>query len=268
MSNSRLLSYYSKRILAAGMSLIPGMQPTRFVIFSRGRTGSNLLLSLLRSHPQIRAQGEVIGETMMRDDDTKREIVGRGPLNYVKRRFRRLGLESAVGIKVLYYQVEPEYEEKWGVDGLQEVMDFLKADKDIKVIHLMRRNKLETHCSRTVAIKTKQFLLEEGEKDKGKITVHMSPEECAEEFRLCAAWEDAIERDFADHDLLSMHYEDLVAEREQHVAKTLDFLGVEQRDLKTKLRKQRKAPISETIENYAELKATFSGTQWESYFTE
>jgi hypothetical protein len=41
---------------------------TKLVFFSRGRTGSNLLVWLLKSHPQIRHQGEVLGETFLRHD--------------------------------------------------------------------------------------------------------------------------------------------------------------------------------------------------------
>ncbi|CAG0940082.1 hypothetical protein BROC_00895 [Candidatus Brocadiaceae bacterium] len=41
--------------------------PTKFVVISSGRSGSNFLLSLLSSHPSIRIHGEVVGESRLRN---------------------------------------------------------------------------------------------------------------------------------------------------------------------------------------------------------
>ena len=86
-------------------SILPLPKPTRFVIITRGRTGSNLLLSLLHSHPKIRVWGEVIGEDRLREKYYQNRIRTKGAVPYVKKHLERTGFESSVGIKVLYYQM-------------------------------------------------------------------------------------------------------------------------------------------------------------------
>ena len=52
---------------------------TKLVIFSRGRTGSNLLVSLLRSHPQIWHHHEIFGEYYLQHDFIRNEVNKLGP---------------------------------------------------------------------------------------------------------------------------------------------------------------------------------------------
>jgi LPS sulfotransferase NodH len=199
-------------------------------------------------------------------------IVKLGPVSYVSRWFKRVGLESAVGIKVLYYHVGERYGQKWGVDGLPEVMDFLKSQRDIRIIHLKRRNRLKSLTSMRVAAGTGKYLGTSDARDetaKGdSVTIHLAPDECEEEFRQIGRWEKRFDDAFQDHKILEVYYEDLVAERQAECDRILGFPGVSRRPLTTRMTKQRKSTLSEVIENYDDLKRHFAETEWAGFFTE
>lgn len=52
------------------------------------------------------------------------------------------------------------------------------------------------------------------------------------------------------------------------VGKVLNFLDVPQADLSTTTHKVRRQPVSEVVENYAELAEHFSGSEYEGFFVE
>jgi hypothetical protein len=182
--------YYGKLILNKIVAALPLPAPARFAIITRGRTGSNLLHSLLGSHPRVRAGGEIFGEYMLRQPEMKKEILTLGPALYARRCFDRTGFESAVGIKILYHQIEQPYAWNCGVEGLPEVLDFLKSQEDIKIIHLKRRNRLKTLTSRRVAKLTKKYLeYEEQAARANNIRISLTTDECESEFNSIGQWE-------------------------------------------------------------------------------
>ncbi len=258
-----------RRIIRWVAAALQTPEPLPFAVISRGRTGSNLLLSLLSSHPEIRIYGEIVGEFALRQPDVKQAIMDLGPVPYVARCFERAGLESAVGVKILYYQVEDAYARQWGVEGLPELMEFLKSRKTLRVIHLKRRNRLACLASIRVAALTKQYLVTN---DKGSrtdnVSIRLAAEDCEKEFRRIGEWEAHYDEAFQDHEKLEVFYETLVSEWDAECNRVLDFLGVTRRTLTTSMRKQRNVPLSEVIDNYDELRRFFSGTAWACYFEE
>lgn len=255
-----------KRTLVQPLAAALMKPPARFVIMSRGRTGSNLLSSLLRSHPAVRVHGEVVGEFVLRDPDQKAEILAVGPREYVKRCLDRALFESTIGVKFLYYQLERDYEETWGVPGLTGVGEFLRSEPDIKVIHLKRLNRLETLTSIRVAAVTKEYQTRNRSSSANHVRISLAPGDCEEEFNRIGRWERNYDEFFKDHETFDACYETLVAKWQEEFDRILDFLGVRRRILRTSMQKQRSKHLSETIENYEELKANFSGTEWSAFF--
>jgi LPS sulfotransferase NodH len=261
---------YIKRLIRSVSAALPLPGPaTKFAVICRGRTGSNLLLTLIRSHPRIFSWGEIVGEGTLQQPCLKREILSLGPAAYARRCFNRVAFESALGVKALYYQLEDEYGQRMGVSGLPEVMDFLKSQKDIKIIHLKRKNRLKTFLSIRVAELTSQYMTIEGASEKdGSISISLTPEECEQEFNLIGQWEKFYDAAFQEHERLNLYYDDLVAKRESECNRILDFLNVPRRPLTTPMQKQRKSRLSEAIENFDALKRHFAGTEWAWYFEE
>ena len=111
----KALAVVSHKLLSA----VGNNQYRRFIVLSRSRTGSNLLISLLNSHPHIYTEREIFGK-----------LSGR---NYVK----------AKGFKIFYYHPLD--------DDSCSIWDELQSLDDLYVIHLKRRNILRTLLSRKTA---------------------------------------------------------------------------------------------------------------------
>jgi hypothetical protein len=128
----RSLEHGTKRFFgffARGTFLQPGQPPLiRFIILGRPRTGSNMLVYALKAHPEIYARGEIFQRIGCRDF--------RDVLQATAPRRRAV---KAVGFKLMYnHPLDRDLPELW---------DHLRTDKSIQVIHLERRNFLETHLS-------------------------------------------------------------------------------------------------------------------------
>jgi hypothetical protein len=250
---------------------LPGIRcclaaPRPFAIITRGRSGSNFLLSLLDSHPAIRTVGEIIGEFMLRQPGIKKRILSLGAIPYVQALYRRYGFESITGAKFLYYQLEEDYGLRWGVPDSTAVLPYLLNKKDVRIIHLKRRNRLRMLASLEAASVAQQYVLNPGEQQAIQPTVTLSPRRCAEFFSTVDSHERKYDALFDEHETLEMFYEDLVEGTEEQCTNVLAFLGADPRRLRARTRKQSRRPLSEVIANYAELKQDFAGGEWEYLF--
>ncbi|MGH9030615.1 MAG: sulfotransferase [Acidimicrobiia bacterium] len=256
-----------RRIAATGVRVaLP--RPTPYCIVARGRCGSNLLCSLLRSHPKVRDAGEAIGDWAFAQEGSalRRHLLEHGSVAYVEALFRRRRYESASGFKVLYEQLEPAYAERQGVPDLPDVLEFLRSKRMVRIIHLKRRNRLETLVSKEVAFAVREHVLLHGDGAANDVTIQLSPEQCEEEFRRIGAWEERYDEIFHRHVLLQLSYEDLASDMDHESLRVQEFLGVSSRPLHTRMRKQIRKPMAQVIENYAELRKEFVDTPWASYF--
>lgn len=224
----------------------------RFIVLSRSRTGSNMLISFLNSHPNIYAEGEIF-----------RKLSGRNYKDVLAKAFARQPFYvKAKGFKIFYYH--PLDDESSGI------WDALVSLDDLYVIHLKRRNILRTLISRKVAglqdvwgIKTTD---QHSGTDRKEIAVTFTVDELSEGFRQTREWEQAGEDMFRNHPLISIDYEDLVSHRESTFRKVAEFLDVRYLEPETNLRKQITKSMRETVTNYEELKSAFSGTEWQPFF--
>ncbi len=135
--------YCEARLVEKGF--LPGQsQYRKFVVVTRARTGSNLLISLLNSHPQVDARGEMFREMKGQSVESRLDRVFR-------RRPRRI---EAVGFKIFYYHPLDDHH--------SQVWDRLCSMDDLYILHLKRRNVLRTVTSRKLAGSTDIWL------DKGR----------------------------------------------------------------------------------------------------
>lgn len=267
--------YIRRAALVAG--LLPGHTDyTRFIILGRSRSGSNFLRSLLNAHSQVAVFGEIFQSA--RGQDVRSiawALPGYGQSARVLNLFRSdptRFLETqvfhrfppatrAVGFKIFYYHAhEPAWEPVW---------TYLRAHKDIHVIHIRRRNILETHLSRKRAILSDQWVkTSRHDPDAPLPPIHLDYEECLADFVQTRAWETEYDRLFADHPKIEVVYEDLAADYRAEIARVQAFLGVASEPVAPQTFKQSSRPLSQSIANYAELKARFQGTPWAEFFTE
>lgn len=221
---------------------------TRFVLVSRSRTGSNLLMSMLNSHPQIKARGEIF--VRLGDADADARLA-----QFYRRRYpRRI---KAVGCKIHYHHP---------VDGSPaELRSALHRVPGLCVLHLRRRNILRTIASRELAVLTNDWVGREATGQRAR-RIELSPSELESGFKQTREWEAEAEAEFSRHRCLEVFYEDLVESPHDEFRKILGLLGLPFRDPRTSLRKQNPNPLPELIANYFALKEHFAETKWAAFF--
>ena len=222
----------------------------RFIVLTRSRTGSNMLMTFLDAHPNVRAQREIFANLNGRSYQSILDsIYGKYPPGI-----------QAVGFKLFYYH--PLDEE---APGLWET---ILADRAIKIIHLKRRNILRTLVSRKIAgmqdlwVSSKETAVHQQQLRRVSFTV----EELASLFAETRGWEEEYDAKFHQHPLITIHYEDLLANPQARFNEVTRFLGVPSHPPKTSLKKQNPEGLSQLISNYDTLKFAFADTEWGHFF--
>ena len=265
----------------------------RFIVLTAGRTGSTWLRQALNSHSEIVCFGDVFKVTVGRvgfgvdgyDDFSTRDqaLRGRDFRAFLRGRIHCRHPEEigAVGFKLLYRH-------PWGYPGL---LEHLVEDRQMRVLHLRRRNIIQRLVSQKLAhatdvwtemprpgltlvrllvaarhplrVATKLPRLIRPAKPRQKapgLRVSVSKDELFRSIigaKLTAARFDDL---FRDHPIQTLYYEDLVDDREEVFRQAQEFLGVEPGPLKVTLRKQNPEPLPELLENYDELYRAFCFT--------
>lgn len=235
---------------------------TPFVILTRDRTGSNMLVQYLNSHPNIRCDYEILASLDGRSGSKLVESVyGKHPFNVCAR-----------GFKVFYYHpsdADPE--------STAETWSALQAIPKLQLIHLRRLNLLETAVSSKVAYQSGIY----GDLSTGNTSAFQSiqaktnqliiypPDKLQAVFEKTRQWEEQYPTRFSNCPILETTYEALVSQPETELSRICDFLGCNKSfPLSTTFSKQRTKSLRSTVKNYDELKQYFSGTCWEVFFTE
>jgi LPS sulfotransferase NodH len=252
----------------------------RFVILATARTGSNLLLSLLSNHPAIKTHGELFKLDALSSENLRHVLDD--PITYLHERLYKPQRDTvtAVGFKLFYYHltlehvqvlapvaafVDAHYDRPTLEQRFKDAWDRLIENQELAIIHLKRRNMLETLVSLKTAMETQQWWSVVPKED-ARLTLHLDPEECRQYFcqqdQLVAAADAA----FAHHRKMEVVYEDLVEQPQETLSRVFEFLNVPWHSVTTRMRKQRSAPVREIVRNYGELKESCRNTRWASYF--
>jgi LPS sulfotransferase NodH len=227
---------------------------TPVIVLARSRTGSNLLVSLLNSHPLIRIRGEKCARLHGQDiyEVLKTAFSARSPK------------VCLAGFKLFYYHPNDQ-----DSDLLWQT---LVALPNLKVIHLRRENILRTLLSRKIAsvqdVWKNSGETADAEGVKPRLTVHLSQGELEKGFTQTRGWEQWGEQLFREHAMHAVTYEELVEDRDETMERLFEFLGVEGWSTETVLEKQNTQRLSELIENYDDLCHAFQNTPWSGFFNE
>jgi LPS sulfotransferase NodH len=241
-------------------------EAVRYLLTCPARTGSTLLSRYLQSHPNVCAHGEVLAPTGPLDfygvnyrvDAPLEQLLlrrrDRDPVAFLREFVWQAGDRRAVGFKGKYEELLlPQY---------AAVLDEVRRDTAIRVLHLTRENLLERYLSQYLAIHV-HGIYEERPKDT---RVRLSPEECERDFRRTEERQASFRTMLRGHEILELSYEQLVDDPDATLARVQAFLGVEQRTLETTSIKLRTRPVPEVVENYGELVRHFRGTLYEAFF--
>jgi LPS sulfotransferase NodH len=267
VAGSRLSPALRKRVFDAGFGGQATYAP--FVVVGRSRVGSNLLRGLLNAHPAVVSFGEVFRDVASFDWDhtgyfqsgAMRALLARDPAGFVDGKVfgRYPRWVRAVGFKLFYYHARQA--------GFARVWDYVESRRDLRIIHVKRRNILQTHLSRRRAALSDRWVDTSG-KPGLEPPVTLDYEEVRRDFEQTRAWEETADRAFARHPLLPVHYEQLAADRAGEVARLQEFLGLAPHPAEPATFRQATRPLSAAIANYDELKDRFRGTPWAAFFAD
>jgi LPS sulfotransferase NodH len=231
-------------------SVAGSKQYHKFVIISRSRTGSNLLISLLNSHPHVVAYGEMFNHL----HSASPQQIWSSIFTYYPTTTKQ------VGFKIFYYH-PLDSDNKW-------IWDKIYMDDSLRIIHLTRSNTLRTYLSRQIAGMTMEWTNRSSSKrSKPPIRqVHLDPTLCLKEFEQTQAWASECRYRVRGHRVFELDYKQLTG-RDQtlYLQRVQLFLQLTPISLRSSLKKQNTANLSDVISNYSEVADALMGTQWEHF---
>jgi LPS sulfotransferase NodH len=265
-----------------------------FMLLASARTGSNYVASLLGAHPSIRMCGEIFNL----DTLPQRSLVEAldDPVTYFRARVYdgRSRVAERVGFKMFYDHMTMDYFDKpVSLGGAAErlrsriaacdqfvaanydkevlearfraVWDFISADRSLPIIHLNRRNLLQTFVSLKMAFATDQWWsLQLMRTARPKL--HLDADEVRRYFERMEASVERAQQICEGHPCLELIYEEVAAAEEQELERIFRFLGVAPRRVATTMRKQITEPVDELVTNYDALKEAFALSRWHRLF--
>jgi len=147
---------------------------------------------------------------------------------------------------------------------MADLFDYLKSEKDIRIIHLRRENLLDVVLSMELAKRTGKFV-----GDHYNIgPVEIDPKYCHRQFEVIKASEELCRSAFQGPRCIEITYQQLSSDTSAALKKLQDFLNVGPINATSHYKKQNKDAPGVAISNYEELKAHFDGTPFERYFEE
>jgi len=225
----------------------PKRVPTKkFLIFTYGRSGSNLLVSLLSSHPQIHCNSELL---------LKRVLF---PKQYLRCN-ERLSTKDVYGFKLLssHFKIQK-------IDNPKDFFDHLYWDHFL-IISLRRRNALRQSISHLYAEYRGKYHHFQKSGEQKFITMQLNLADLERELEVSEellALEDSL---LADVPYLRLYYEDDLSgnqSQQSTVDKIFEYIGIASADVRTDLVKTTPEDLTTIIENYAELEAYVEGTRY------
>jgi LPS sulfotransferase NodH len=171
---------------------------------------------------------------------------------------RRACFLKACGFKYFYFHP---------YDGDEtEVHPYLKSLPNFYIIHLKRRNKLRTMVSELIARRNRIWHTREAEGlravDEKRVVV--DPEQATIDFERIQKYEDWAEEYFESVPMITLYYEDLVADVQGTFSKICELFEVREAPIKTYLLRQNPEPLQDLVINYDTLVAYLRRTKWES----
>jgi len=234
----------------------------RFVILAAPRTGSNLLCTLLNSHPRVLCHHEIFNPRFVRYALTLRdtgfdlgslEERDRDPLAYLERVWGSSRPHDLVGFKMTR-----------GQEGI--VMDTVLDDPGVKKITLRRENRVRTYVSEQIAERLDQWeVYDERDLAGPRPRIEVDRRELADHVALNEGFYSMISAKLqrSGQESLELLYERLF-DKDQH-SRVLDYLGIEAdpRGLVASSVRQNPKQLRELVANFDQLREALAGSDLE-----
>ncbi len=221
----------------------------KFFIFTTGRSGSNLLVSLLNSHPLIQCNSELLLKRVLK------------PEMYLKCH-ERLSRKDVYGFKLLSIHLE--------IQEIRDPKSFINqlCSSGYLIISLMRRNIVRQSISHLYANYRGKFHHSEKQGEQKFVPMWLDPQKLLQELHFLERLNRLGDQLLADQPHLSLFYEDDLsnpASQQDTVDRVANYLGIPSANIGTNLVKTTPEDLSHVIENYAEIVDFLAGTPYASY---
>jgi LPS sulfotransferase NodH len=246
-----------------------------YMITCPARTGSTMLVHLLRSHPDIISHDEVFspagtlggmaGTYLIKrrgnQDFTNRMAAekDRDPIKFLYKIVFDLQGRKAVCFKLKHDELAlPQY---------KVLRDEIVNDRDFRIIHLRRENLLRRYLSHYIANHVTQVTWAiHGQTIPEIQPVVLDPHECQEDFETVLGREKQFAELFAHHPGFRISYEEMITPSSEKLQCLLDFMGVPRRELTTTTQKLGCNDLRRVIANFDELRSHFAGSPFAKFF--
>jgi LPS sulfotransferase NodH len=243
--------------------------PTKFMVVSTQRSGSTWVVDLLNSHPDIVCHGALFlprtsmtpagargvnrFATYVAEQDAHRYKVPLLAWRFLDELYAPDGSGRAVGFKFMYSQFRRH---PW-------VLAYARVRR-IRVVHLVRRNKLEHLLSKESATARGQFHAHQGD-DVSTPPIHLDTVSLVERLTREEAKVRRARRTLAmlRVPVTEVGYEEIASDQ-RRLGEVLRFLGVDPRPeiLRSSLQRWSRGTHEERIVNYDDVRATLEGTRF------
>jgi LPS sulfotransferase NodH len=245
-----------------------------YMITCAARTGSTMLVHLLRSHPEICSHGEIfspgkitgITGTYLDKCGARLDFIDRlsaerdrDPIKFLYKIALDLQGKKVVCFKLKHDElILPEY---------KTLRDEIVNDRDFRIIHLRRENLLRRYLSHYITNRiTHVTLAVKGQMIPEVPPITLSPHECQKDFETIRSREQEFVELFAPHPSFSISYEEMAAGDAQKMRALLDFMGVSPRELTTTTQRLGCDDLRQVIANFEELRTYFAGSLYSKFF--
>jgi hypothetical protein len=262
-----------------------GDSVTRFAIVGHARNGSTLLSTSLGQHTRVRMFGELFND----EESERRNAFRAGKQLYRNGRifnrrtegrpeFYRDELDGAsflrdevfyqrfvsdpfaVGLKIFYNQAR--------LGNARSVWHYLRAQRHIRVVHLIRANLLDAWLSLQYALQTDRWVwpIELGDPPQPQ-PIALVPQAAEAYFNEILANRLWTREAFANHPVLELEYDTgLVAHFTDTIDTVQSFLGLPVERLRPLIKRQALRARTVQIANYVELRNYFKDSRFSNFF--
>lgn len=250
---------------------MPSLEPSaddpavRFLIVAAPRTGSTHLRLLLHSHPAVCCHGEVfraeLGSLVGLNAHVPSPLQDRlaaaraaDPGGFLMADVLYPGRMRAVGAKILY--------RTFALDQWRGLLERVVAERELKIVHLVRRNRVKRFLSHFVYTQvTKRTLALSAAEVPNVGRVRVPVTELLADLAAMEAEERRFRTMFSGQQTIEVAYEDVVATGRPEVLDDVQrFLGVAPCVLESPAHKILSDRLCDVIENVAEIEAALRDT--------
>ena len=161
---------------------------------------------------------------------------------------------KAVGLKY-FYDHDRHFENK------SSLIDYFIENKDIKFIHIKRKNLLKTLYSYKRALNNQNWHKQEKNEFKTELTIN----ECETYFNEIIKQQQRFDNLFFDR-IIQVNYEEFITKTSEILVNIQSFLGVSNQIQQNEIKQNINKPLNQVILNFQELKKHFNKTQFEPFF--